>query len=203
MVSLTRERSSAIAPALSFMLSPRSNYRGQFVQPRQRAIGGFRRHTIKHALDSLTLILIERGLLRFDIFPHESMGGDADGSGVASARFGAPAQIAEQRLEDLQRHPLRQPSVAILDHAVQRPRRHRPQQDRRMRLLDRTRRASDRIEVHELAVILRFLMSPDLLHRFDSFAEYLPAILPRHPMMLHLLDPSAGSDAEYEAPARE
>src|SRR5262245_29417108 len=67
-----------------------------------------------------------------------------------------------------------------------------------MRLADWFGPGPDRVEVDELAVILGFVLRPDLLHRQHAFAQQLPADRVAGAVVLHLLDVPTTPDAEDE-----
>ncbi len=99
--------------------------------------------------------------------------------------------------------PVRRPLVGVGEHAVEHLRAGAAQQHRRVRLLRRLGPAPDRVEVHELAVVLGLVLRPDLLHRLDPLAHELEAAARVGAVVAHLLAVPAGADAEQEAPARE
>ena len=72
-----------------------------------------------------------------------------------------------------------------------------------MRLLHRLGIGPDRVEVDELAVELRLVFRPDLLHGEDALAEQAPALLEVGPVVFHLLPVPAPADPEDEAPPRQ
>ena len=71
-----------------------------------------------------------------------------------------------------------------------------------MRGLDRFRFRPDRVEVDELAVVLRGIVGPDRLHGFDALSHQLPAGVERGAVVGHLLGVPATPDPEQEPPVR-
>src|SRR5207244_9763103 len=97
----------------------------------------------------------------------------------------------------------REPAVAEIHHALQRVPALAAQQHRRVWFLRGLRVRPDRIEVDELAVVLRLVLRPDLLHREDPLAEEPEARLEGGPVFLHLFSVPPSPDAEQEASVGE
>ena len=99
-------------------------------------------------------------------------GGDRHGRQVAP---GIGRHCPEGRQCLLQRRATgdRDPAIAVAQRASCALREGAADQDRRMRLLHRLRPGHDRVEIHELAVVLGLGFGPDRLHRLDPFAHQL------------------------------
>src|SRR5262249_46992485 len=128
---------------------------------------------------------------------------DLDGPRVASLggrllvqRADGPGQVAKGE-------PDRYPTVAVVDDAREALARRAPQDDRRMRLLERLGGLPGGIEVDEFALVLRCLLGPDALHRLDAFPQDRPAMPEVGAVIAHLLDVPACPDAEQHTSVRQ
>jgi hypothetical protein len=70
--------------------------------------------------------------------------------------------------------------------------------DRRMRFLHRFGPGDHRIEIDEFAVVFRFLVRPDFLHRLDRFAHPLEAGRIDSAVVFHFVLVPATPDSEQE-----
>src|SRR5438477_250289 len=80
----------------------------------------------------------------------------------------------------------REPAVAVLDDALERVRALSAEQDRRAALLHGLRPRPDRIEADEVALELRLVLRPDLLHREHLLAHLVIARLEDGAVVFHL-----------------
>src|SRR5262245_20292003 len=88
----------------------------------------------------------------------------------------------------------RDPAVAVVDGPLVRLGPVSAEENRRVRLLRRLRLGPDGVEAHQLAVILRRRLGPDLLHGLDPLADEPPARLRVGAVVLHLLVVPAAAD---------
>src|SRR4029077_19972497 len=116
----------------------------------------------------------------------------------------APPQLLDPRAQLLGfADAVRQPLVAVREHAVDHAVAVAANAERRMRLLDRLRPRPDPVEVHVTAVVGRLLLCPDRLHRLDALFQQAESCRRIRAVVAHLLDVPASADAEQEAPAGE
>ena len=94
------------------------------------------------------------------------------------------------------------PAVAVLDRPLRGVREAAPDDDRRMRFLDRLQTGDDGIEIDEFAVKLGFPVRPDRFHGGDLFAHQLETSLEDGTVIFHLLGVPTAADAEDGAAAR-
>src|SRR5262249_37280290 len=90
------------------------------------------------------------------------------------------------------------PSIAVADGAPCAMRKSAADVDRWMRFLHRFGPGDHRIEIDEFAVIFRFLLRPDFLHRLDRFAHPLEASCIDGPVIFHFVLVPATPDSEQE-----
>ena len=95
----------------------------------------------------------------------------------------------------------RQPTVAVVDDAVEGPLGLRAEQDVGAVLLDRLGVAPDRVEVDELAVELGLVLRPEFSPGEHDLAGHLPAVLEVPAVILELFRVPTRADAENQAAA--
>src|SRR5262249_53083210 len=93
------------------------------------------------------------------------------------------------------------PALAIADCAPCRIRERATNDDRRVWLLPRFWPGHHRIEVDELAVVFGLRLSPDRLHRLDTFPRQLVAAGEGGAVVLHLVAVPAVANTEQKASA--
>src|SRR2546430_4923812 len=164
----------------------------------ENATPTLRRPPEDRAVDAGGAQTLERRLLRF----REE---DRHGNRLRIAA-GLPRPLSEQA-DLLRRVPAapgeRHPTVRELHDTIESCRAVAAHQDRWVRLLNGLRERPDPVEIHELAMELRFLLSPNLLHREDALPEQSPSSLEVGAVILHLLGVPATAAAEEEPPAGE